>query len=190
MKNGKKNNQLLPSVNKTIRTLAEQNDPKRLYAFYEDYHDESYISSHDSRATVKLKEQREDRIYYLRNSCAKELVVYKIDGGLLASQKEGDNKCDFGIYTEDELLILIELKGKDYKKAVIQILNTIKELGLNNTNPQKVKKLLARVVLSKGGNVPNLRTTELTALKQVLQKYGGNLLPMSQTLEETLSKIQ
>lgn len=93
-----------------IRTLAEQSTDKREYSFYENFHEGRYIQSHDQRHTVVLKEPREDREYRLINDLKKELVVYKIDAGVITEHEAGDNKCDFGIYSEDDLLILVELK--------------------------------------------------------------------------------
>lgn len=174
-----------------IRTIEEQKGslPQKTYAFYEEYHDDYYVDYHDKRQIVMLKDKREERKYYLYNDINKELVKYDIDGKLLKSQEEGAKKCDFGIYTEDELLILVELKGADYEKAVCQILNTTRELGITKGS-KKIKKLLARVVLSKGLNVPGLRSSELTQLTQLLKQFNGNILAKSRVLEETLSKIQ
>lgn len=175
-----------------IRILAEQSKEKREYPFYERFHDEQYIQSHDSRMEVKLKEKREDREYHLINDAKRELVVYCIDGGVISKQEAGDNKCDFGIYTEDEFLILVELKGADYKKAIEQIWTTTKTLGIGAQ--MKVKKLLARVVVSKGKNVPNLLTTDLTHLKKRISEINGQwrneyILAKSKRLEEILSKL-
>lgn len=179
-----------------IRTLEEQkaDDNPKEYSFYEEYHDSSsYIKSQDKRKTVKLQEQGEDRIYYLHNDVQKEIVVYHIDGGLIVEQKKGDNKCDYGIYTEDELLILVELKGSDYKKAIQQITNTTKVLGLDGV--KKIKKLLARIVLSNGNAVPKITSSDLARLKQIIGRYNGGfeenyIAQKTKQFEETLSNIQ
>lgn len=177
-----------------IRTVGEQKgENSKSYAFYEEYHDSSYIDSHDKRTTVKLKEHGEGRIYYLQNDIKKDIVVYKIDDGLIKAKEEGDDKCDYGIYTEDELLVLVELKGGNYKKAIKQLTNTINILGLNGTN--KIKKLLARTVLSNAKGVPNVTTTDIARLKQIITKYNRGfkdeyISKGTQQLEEILSKIQ
>lgn len=177
-----------------IRTSEDQSDSSnpKIYAFYEDYHDSSYIESHDTRRTVSLKEHGESRKYSLHNDIEKELVVYKIDDGILKGKEAGDNKCDYGIYTENELLILIELKGGDYKKAIQQITNTTQLLGLNGTN--KIKRLLARAVLSNGRKVPNVTESDLARLKHLISKYNGGIKDeyiqkSTQELKDTLSKI-
>ncbi len=175
-----------------ILTLAEQEGCKnqREFPFYEDYHDTSYIQWHDKRSTVCLEEKGEKSKYYLHNDINKELVVYQIDGGIFSSTAKGDNKCDYGIYTEDELLILVELKGGDYKKAIKQLTNTTTLLGLNGSN--KIKKLLARTVLTNGRSVPNITTTEIAKLKGLITKYNGGykeeyIGKATLKLEETLS---
>lgn len=178
-----------------ILTLAEQKgcENPREYPLYEEYHDSSYIKSHDKRQTVSLTEKGEKSQYYLHNDINKELVVYQIDGGVFKSTAEGDQKCDFGIYTEDELLILVELKGGNYKKAIKQLTNTTTLLGLNGSN--KIKKLLARTVLTNGRSVPNITTTETAQLKGLITKYNGGykeeyIGKATLKFEDTLSKIQ
>lgn len=158
---------------------------KDKYAFFRKYHDARYIESHDKSASVVAEENKKK--YTLRNDIGKEIIKYHIDGGMVNDNDV--NKCDYGIYTEDELLILVELKGRDYQHAVKQILSTTKLLGITKGS-NKVRKLLARVVLSKGANVPNLRTKDLTELKNLLASFSGNIFPKSQSLEETLSRIQ
>lgn len=164
---------------KTI--ISEKSHP-----FFADYHDYSYIESHGATKIVVVEENK--RKYVLCNDSNKEVIKYHIDDGLIKQKNEGDNKCDYGIYTEDELLILVELKGCDYQKAVTQILNTTKLLGIKK-GAEKVKRLLARVVLSRGGNVPELRSRDKTELDSILKSFSGNIIPKSKLLEETLSKI-
>jgi hypothetical protein len=178
-----------------ILTLAEQKGCKnpREFPLYEEYHDSSYIKYHDKRQTVSLTEKGEKSQYYLHNDINKELVVYQIDGGIFSSTAKGDNKCDYGIYTEDELLILVELKGGDYKKAIKQLTNTTTLLGLNGSN--KIKKLLARTVLTNGKSVPNITNTDIAKLKQLITKYNKGFKKeyidkATLKFEDILSKIQ
>ena len=146
---------------------------KMTHPFFAEYHDYSYIESHDVTKIVVVEENKSK--YILCNDSNKEVIIYRIDGGLIKQKKEGDNKCDYGIYTEDELLILVELKGCDFQKAVTQILNTTKLLGIKKGS-NKVKRLLARVVLSRGRSVPNLRSRDKTELDIILKSFSGNIL--------------
>ena len=148
--------------------------------FFQAYHASTYIVSHDDRNVVTLKEPRESRIYKFKNVSKKELVVYKIDGGLISDNAV--QKCDFAILTEDDVLFLIELKGADYIHALQQLLSTISTLLLR---PQiMVQKLNARVVLSKI-RVPDIMTTQEKKLRFLLKTCKGDLLRKCQVLEES-----
>lgn len=151
------------------------------WLFFQTYHDENYILRHDCSRDVPLREQ--NKTYKLYNKSKKEIVVYKVDGGLI-----NDNdvlKCDYGIYTEDDWLFLIELKGKDLEHALDQINSTI-DILLKQQNI-KVKKLNARIVLSKV-SVPRIHTSKENKLKQLLCKFyaGGDYKKQSQTLEDSI----
>ena len=178
MKNNKVNNTPI----KVEHVITKDTHP-----FFHDYNDDQYIKSYDKKRIIVVEEKK--RKYSLTNDLQKEIIVYHIDGGLIQEKEKGDKKCDYGIYTEDELLILVELKGADYEQAVRQILNTTKKLGITKGS-KIIRKLLARVVLSKGINVPELRSSELTQLKLLLKQFNGNILAKSRELEEPLSKIQ
>ena len=129
------------------------------YPFFYAYHDDAYIESHDNRPLVSLEEKGAN--YVLNNKLNKELVVYKIDiekkilnkhieysifykivGEKLKDPKF--TKCDYGIYTEDDILYLIELKGTDYKSGLEQLQHSIKVLIQDNK--VSVKKIYARMV--------------------------------------------
>ena len=86
------------------------NEPR--WQFYNAYHESRYIKSHNAKRNVVLKEKGEKSEFRLHNDSEKEIVVYKIDGGILTSNEI--KKCDYGVYTEQDVLYLIELKGSDY----------------------------------------------------------------------------
>jgi hypothetical protein len=177
MKNNKVNNTPI----KVEHVITKDTHP-----FFHDYNDDQYIKSYAKTKIIVVEEKK--RKYSLTNDLQKEIIVYHIDGGLIQEKEEGDIKCDYGIYTEDKLLILVELKGSDYEQAISQILNTTKKLEITKDS-KKIEKLLARVVLSKGTNVPYLRSSALTELKNLLKQFKGNILAKSKELEENLSKI-
>lgn len=144
------------------------------------YNNNSYIVSHDTKKIVVVEEN--SRKYTLNNDIQKELVVYRIDGGIINSTHV--DKCDFGIYSEDGVFILIELKGSDYDHACDQIISTITQLDLT----QLAKSIFGRIVLSRG-KTPNLRSTSDTKLKNILKKYKGNLKSSSLAFREKLSSL-
>lgn len=160
------------------RKIRTKND-----SFYSSYHDDSYILRHDCSKEISLREPKENRLYKLHNKSGKEIVVYKIDGGLINNLNV--MKCDYGIYTEEGWLFLIELKGKDLEHALDQLNNTISIL-IKRPNI-KVKKLNARVVLSRV-SVPRLFTSKENRLKQLLYKSygGGDYKKQCRILEDTL----
>lgn len=164
--------------------MAQRIKAQKEWAFFQAYHDASYILRHDCSKDVPLREKKEKRTYRLHNNSKKEIVVYKVDGGLI-----NDNdvlKCDYGIYTEDEWLFLIELKGKDLGYALDQINSTI-DILLKREDI-KVKKLNARIVVSKV-SVPKIYASKENKLKQLLYKFygGGDYKKQSQkTLEDSI----
>lgn len=149
--------------------------------FYNAYHDTGYIISHDNRKAVVLREPRESRVYRLENPSQKEVVVFRVDGGLIS-----DNdvlKCDNGIYTEDDILYLIELKGTDYIHALEQLLSTINILL---QRPQvKVSRLNARIVLSKI-RVPDIMPTQEKRLIAQTRNRKGDFVKKCQMLCERI----
>lgn len=159
-------------------------DSKGKCPFYETYHETEYIAFHDCRKNISLKDKGAS-IYNLVNDQSKEIVCYEIDGKLISSTEV--DKCDYGLYTEDDLLILVELKGSDYGHAIDQISSTINILL---TQPKvKVSRLCGRVVLNKT-RVPDIVETKERQLKHLLKtKYKGTLKKQSRVMSETLSEI-
>ncbi len=163
--------------------MVQKIKPQKDYPFFHAYNDTSYILHHDCRKNVPLREPKEDRTYRLLNNSGKEIVVYKIDGGIVNNNNVP--KCDYGIYTENDLLILIELKGENLSHALCQIDSTINIL-LKQSNI-KVKKLNARIVLSRV-SVPRISASKENKLKQLLKKSygGGDYKKQCRILEDTI----
>lgn len=163
--------------------MAQKIKPEKEWPFFQAYHDGSCILHHDCRKDVPLREPKENRMYRLHNNSAKEIVVYKIDGGVINNDKV--LKCDNGIYTEDDWLVLIELKGANLDHALDQINSTINILLKQRSI--KVKKLNVRIVLSKV-SVPRISASKENKLKQLLYKSygGGDYKKQSRTLEDAI----
>jgi hypothetical protein len=166
-----------------MTAMTQKIKEQKEWPFFQAYHDSNYILRHDCSKDVPLREQKEKRTYRLHNKSEKELVVYKIDGGLI----NNDNvlKCDNAIYTEDDWLFLIELKGTDLNQALDQIDRTIDRL-LKQPNI-KVQKLNVRIVVSKV-SVPRMYASKEKKLKQLLHKfYGdGDYKKQSKKLEDSI----
>lgn len=179
----KSNESVFPAIQdaRTKKRIVESSN----FPFYRKYHDGSYVKFHDSRSRISLTDKKSASHYILQNDRGKELVCYRIDEGLIVGRDSG--KCDFGIYTEDDCLILIELKGVDYERAIEQLLMTIDILL--KTPEVEVSRLFTRVVLSKT-RVPNILMTKEKKLAMMVEnKYHGNHAKCSRQMEEILSKI-
>lgn len=165
----------------TTMTPKIKVDPN--YPFYQVYHDNNYILRHDCSKNVPIYEPKEKREYRLLNKKAKEIVIYKIDGGLV----KGNSclKCDYAIYTEDNWLFLIELKGTDIDHALKQLNSTIDILLKRPCI--KVKELKIRIVLSKVP-VPRISSSKEKIFKQRLHKLYRNwdYIKRSRTLEDSI----
>ena len=153
------------------------------WPFYSAYHEDRYIEHHGTRRNVSLREKREKSKYILRNDSEKDLVIYRIDGGIITSKET--KKCDYGVYTEQDVLYLIELKGTDYSQALDQITSTIDTLLKKPAI--SVKQLNVRVVLSKYRTPDILLTKEKTLNKLLKTKYGkGNIRKQAKLLKERI----
>ena len=120
--------------------------------------------------------------YILDNPLRKELVIYQIDNGLIKSTAI---KCDFGIYTENDILFLVELKSpeREYAHALEQIINTIEMLIVGKHI--SVNKLNARIVSRKYPNIPTAKERKLE--NRLVTTHKCNLLNGAKTLKEVLS---
>lgn len=163
--------------------MAQKIKAQQDWPFFQAYHDTNYIQRHDCSKEISLREPGENRTYKFHNKSEKEIVIYKIDGGIINDKNM--LKCDNGIYTEDDWLFLIELKGADLNHALDQINSTI-DILLKRPN-RKVKKLNARIVLSKV-SVPRISASKENKLKQLLHKSygGGDYKKQSRVLEDTI----
>lgn len=148
--------------------------------FKEKYTDPSYIESADRRKIVSLKDKGEARKYMGFNPKGLHLSVYRIDGGIIKSATAG--KCDFAIYTESDVLYVIELKGQDYLHALEQLISTITLLITKDLLPPVIN---ARIVLSKV-RVPNTLTTQQKKLMHLVKQYGGDFQKASREMQEDL----
>ena len=163
-----------------IQIPEEMSNNKDIHAlsFYECYPDKSYIEVDDRRSVIVLKEKGERRKYQANNNSHEQVIVYRIDGGVI--RKDSELKCDYALLTESNTLYLVELKGADYDHAVRQILNTIKLLKPD------VKTLNARVVLSKV-KTPNILSTDEKQLTRILRQRKGTLQRAVNILVENIS---
>lgn len=151
--------------------------------FTEKYNLPETIKSADTRKVVTLKEPREDRKYIAENPNQLFLTVYQVDGALLKSPNPGDKKCDYAIYTSNDDLFLIELKGSDYSQALDQIKKTLDCLLIPGLD--SLHSVNGRVVLSKT-KVPATLETKEKKMMLLLRKLGGTLKKKSREFREVI----
>ena len=165
--------------NNKIKQGAKNENGEPQFPFFDCY--QKGIENHNCG---NQSAQENGRKYIIDNKSKKEIVKYKIDGGLLTDQNV--LKCDYGFYTENNFLFLVELKGSDYSHAIEQIINTI---YLLIEKPQiKVSKINARIIVSKLPS-PELRSSNEKKLKRILDSYGkdeNNLKKQTRQLTDVL----
>ena len=84
--------------------------------------------SNDTRASFVLKGEHK-RKWTAHNPNKHIGICLKIDGALISNDQQ--NKCDCGLLLDDNRLYLVEFKGKAYKTAVSQLVET-KKFFLSN----------------------------------------------------------
>ncbi len=154
--------------------------------FKEKYCDPDYIEYDDARPIAILKDKGNSCTYRLINNSARHLTAYNIDGGIL---KNSLPKCDKALYVSAEngktndILYLVEFKGKHINDATEQIESTIKQLIV--APKIKVDKLNARIVAT---GVPKILKKDFTSKVDELKKKYKCFLHSPKTLdfEETL----
>ena len=68
--------------------------------FSEKYNDDTYIESKDQRKLIVLQDPKGGSSKYIGDNIQeKEIIVYRIDNGILKGQNV--KKCDYGLYTTD-----------------------------------------------------------------------------------------
>lgn len=135
------------------------------------------LLSDDQRQFLSLSEAGKN--YRLNNPNLRRLLCYQVDGGIITNQEE---RCDYavGIPQKGELYF-IELKGKDFRKAASQVLQTLRTLDARING----YILYARIVLSRVQR-PDLRATSVIALERMIARSGGDLCRASRLLEENV----
>ena len=82
------------------------------------------IKSSDKRSAVKCEENKKK--YVLENTKKNHVILYKMDGGIIAEDKSvplNTSKCDYLFVIGDATptAVLTELKGVNVPKALIQL---------------------------------------------------------------------
>ena len=142
------------------------------------------IKSSDRRSAVKCEENKKK--YVLENTKKNHVILYKMDGGIIAEDKSvplNTNKCDYLFVIGDATrnAILTELKGVNVSKALIQLKGT---LSLYKNVFCKFGHVYARAIVT--SSTPNLKASpEYVNLERMIRKdYKGNIKIVEKQLNE------
>ena len=133
------------------------------------------IESSDRRSAVKCEENKKK--YVLENTKKNHVILYKMDGGIIAEDKSvplNTSKCDY-LFVIGEAIpnaVLTELKGVNVSKALIQLKGT---LLLYKNVFCKFGHVYARAIVT--SSTPNLKASpEYVNFERMIRKdYKGNI---------------
>lgn len=146
------------------------------------------IQSYDDRSKVKCEEI--GKTYILENTAKRNVARVHIDGGVIDSQD--CMKCDYGLFINPiaenaGIAILVELKGKDTKHALNQLISTLQLSPFKNLS-EVYSHIYGRIVCT--GNVPNIQSTdEFLDAKECFASMGGNVRMREYYFEEKIENL-
>ena len=132
------------------------------------------IESSDTRSAVKCEENK--KRYVLENTKKNHVILYKMDGGIIAEDKSvplNTSKCDYLFIIGDATpTVLTELKGVNVPKALSQLKGT---LLLYKNVFCRFEHVYARAIVT--SSTPNLKASpEYVNLERMIRKdYNGNI---------------
>ena len=121
--------------------------------------------------------QENNRKYVIHNNSGRNLLKIRVDGCLITS----GTRCDFAVDIDGTDVYLIELKGKDLRKACIQ-LKASYEYFKTNFN---YKSINCRVVLSKMPR-PASHSCELKEMLKMAKEKEISFKYKTERLDEIL----
>lgn len=147
------------------------------------------IESSDRRSAVKCEENKKK--YVLENTKKNHVILYKMDGGIITEDKSvslNTSKCDYLFVIGDTIptAVLIELKGVNVSKALIQLRGT---LLLYKNVFCKFGHVYARAIVT--SSTPNLKASpEYVNLDRMIRKdYKGNIKIVEKQFNEKDTKL-
>ena len=142
------------------------------------------VESSDNRSEVKCEEKKKK--YILVNTKRKKVISYKMDGGVVLEDRtvpHNTNKCDnlFVIDDLSKIAILIELKGVDVLKSLVQLKGT---LELYKSTFKNFGHVYARAIVTSA--TTNIKATPeyVNLVKVIRQTYKGNVKIVERQFKE------
>lgn len=137
------------------------------------------IRSSDKRKYIICEEYKKK--YILVNDKSFNITCIHLDNEYIIEKDK--ERCDFLIIFDDLNIILVELKGSNYKQAVNQILEVIPQI---QKNIKMFKAIHARIIAKP---VPNVRPNNYFDLFRKIHKLNGTLQDFSSKGEENISSF-
>lgn len=134
----------------------------------------------DCRSIVVCNEN--NKVFELTNDLNTKIYNYIIDGGVISD--ETIKRCDYAVCNPDNnILILVELKGCAVNTAVMQIESTLSIYERTFANYKKYARIICQ-------SVPNIQNIpSVLRLAKKLSKEGGTLVLKTQKCSETISSL-
>lgn len=152
------------------------------------YTPESAIINRNDLKRRKIVFSENKRVYECINDLNEDVLMFHIDGGLLA-ETDTSIRCDYGFEVagnEKNRTCLIELKGQDLKHACEQLFQTLEYFE----KKYPVKKFFCRIV-SSGNKKPNMESSEEKKLSSyLLRKKYGKLKTGTNKVSEKISDLK
>lgn len=133
------------------------------------------VKTSDRRSKVKCEERKKK--YVLENTEKNHIIVYKMDGGIIVSDKtvpDGVCKSDYLYFIDDveRNAILIELKGVDVSHALKQIYGTLR---LYYDVLKSCTNVYGRIVVA--SSVPNIKASPdyVNLVRFIRKTFHGNI---------------
>ena len=142
------------------------------------------IVSSDKRSNVKCEERKKK--YILENTNKNQVILYKMDGGIISLDKSVDAglcKCDylFVLNTAVRDAVLVELKGVDVAHSLKQINGALEQF---KDFFKTTAHVYGRVVVT--SSTPNLKASPsyVNLRKRLEKEFHGNLKIAEKQLTE------
>jgi hypothetical protein len=123
---------------------------------------------------------RHKTTYHVRNASSSELSLLKVDA---INELKKETKCDFVLEVNKDLLIFVELKDSNIRKATRQIKSTIQ--GLLHEKDKRKLRIDARIVPTNVHRT-DIASNEFKLFRDFIKDLRGDLKYQSTLLQETI----
>lgn len=113
------------------------------------------------RSDKVISESEKSKEFRIKNPDRKSVITCRVDKCAL---RGASKKCDYLFLVDNELLMLLELKGTDHVRAVRQIISSAEALGVGKFCGEKTSYIVAAAC-------PKARTSYDSELKKLAARF-------------------